>query len=201
MKKCSQCKVEKDESEFNKSSKEKSGLKSNCRECQSERERARYHKNPEKKAEYQRKNKERIRAYMWGDHMKKWSKEYRTKNRERLTEYTREYRMKDPQRHNTYMRDYYRKNPEKLKNQHCLACHGITYQKKSEMIEAQGFKCLICGIDLRTLPDIQTHIDHNHVTGEIRSILCHGCNTAIGLMKEDIQILNNAIQYILKYNG
>jgi len=42
------------------------------------------------------------------------------------------------------------------------------------------------------------HLDHNHITGEIRGLLCFNCNTAIGKLKTDIgtQLLRKAIKYI-----
>ena len=42
------------------------------------------------------------------------------------------------------------------------------------------------------------HIDHDHKTGKVRGLLCHGCNTAIGLMKDDVNILTKAIEYLKK---
>jgi len=40
------------------------------------------------------------------------------------------------------------------------------------------------------------HIDHCHNTGEVRGVLCAGCNLAIGHAKEDINTLNNMIKYL-----
>jgi hypothetical protein len=42
------------------------------------------------------------------------------------------------------------------------------------------------------------HADHDHITGKYRGTLCHNCNTGIGLLKEDIGILNRAIEYLSK---
>lgn len=41
-------------------------------------------------------------------------------------------------------------------------------------------------------------IDHDHKTGKIRGLLCGFCNKAIGLLKENINILRNAIHYLEK---
>lgn len=40
------------------------------------------------------------------------------------------------------------------------------------------------------------HIDHDHSTGEVRGILCHGCNTALGLLEEDVERMQRLIRYI-----
>lgn len=39
-------------------------------------------------------------------------------------------------------------------------------------------------------------VDHCHKTGKVRGLLCSNCNTAIGLLKEDINVLKNAINYL-----
>lgn len=39
-------------------------------------------------------------------------------------------------------------------------------------------------------------IDHCHVTGKIRGILCSNCNSGIGLLKDSIDILELAIEYL-----
>ena len=40
------------------------------------------------------------------------------------------------------------------------------------------------------------HIDHNHKTNEIRGILCHNCNVAVGTFFENVIIINNAVKYL-----
>ena len=52
--------------------------------------------------------------------------------------------------------------------------------------------CVICGSTHRL------HIDHCHTTGNFRALLCSNCNTGIGMFKENIEIMNKAINY-LKY--
>ena len=43
--------------------------------------------------------------------------------------------------------------------------------------------------------------DHNHTSGKVRGLLCSSCNTAIGLFKEDIQVISNAINYLNIHKG
>ena len=40
------------------------------------------------------------------------------------------------------------------------------------------------------------HIDHCHDTGAVRGLLCHGCNTGIGSLNDDIELLQRAIDYL-----
>ena len=82
--------------------------------------------------------------------------------------------------------------------------HGITMDDYDRMIKEQGGKCAICGT---TNPhgegSVATYlkylsIDHNHETGEIRGLLCNKCNRGIGLLQDDIIILQKAINYLIK---
>ena len=53
----------------------------------------------------------------------------------------------------------------------------LTLAQYDEMLEAQNGVCKIC-----SHPNPHGHrlaVDHNHLTGEIRGLLCAECNTAI----------------------
>lgn len=97
MKMCSGCKIEKDNSEFNKNSKNKDGLQQHCTACR----KANYQKNREyyldksKKHYHNPANKEKI---------KKSKKEYAKKNKERDAAYNKEYRQKYKPRRNELQR-------------------------------------------------------------------------------------------------
>jgi hypothetical protein len=40
------------------------------------------------------------------------------------------------------------------------------------------------------------HVDHDHVTGEVRGLLCHACNIGIGGLRDSIALLKNAVAYL-----
>lgn len=44
------------------------------------------------------------------------------------------------------------------------------------------------------------HLDHNHINGKFRGILCSGCNVGLGMMKESIANLSSAIDYLKRVN-
>ena len=64
------------------------------------------------------------------------------------------------------------------------------------IFDKQNKSCAICNLffDKKDLKNI--HIDHDHKTGEVRGILCSKCNHAIGLFNDNIDLLNNAINYL-----
>lgn len=53
-------------------------------------------------------------------------------------------------------------------------------------------KCDSCG---GPAPFKSLHVDHNHATGEVRGVLCHHCNTALGLMSDSPEKLRALALY------
>ena len=71
-----------------------------------------------------------------------------------------------------------------------------------ELLLSQGGKCAVCP---RTEPNGHGwHVDHDHSCcsgtkscgGCVRGVLCSGCNTALGMVKDDISILTGLIRYL-----
>jgi hypothetical protein len=56
--------------------------------------------------------------------------------------------------------------------------------------------CGICGTDEPQGRHGNFQIDHDHVTGEVRGVLCHNCNLMIGHAQDDPDILRAAIAYL-----
>ena len=52
--------------------------------------------------------------------------------------------------------------------------------------------CQVCGRDISN----KKCIDHCHSKEKIRGVLCNNCNTALGLVNDDVQILSKLIQYL-----
>lgn len=76
--------------------------------------------------------------------------------------------------------------------------YGLTVEEYLKLYSDQNGLCAICNSEPNTKRGL--HVDHDHKTGKARGLLCHGCNIAIGNMKEDINILKAAIAYIERYN-
>lgn len=58
--------------------------------------------------------------------------------------------------------------------------------------------CAICGKHESNFSK-NLAVDHNHKTGKVRGLLCKNCNIGIGHFKDDISLINNAIEYLNKY--
>jgi hypothetical protein len=42
-------------------------------------------------------------------------------------------------------------------------------------------------------------IDHDHVTGQVRGLLCGSCNSGIGLLRDDPGVIKAAARYVAKH--
>jgi hypothetical protein len=77
--------------------------------------------------------------------------------------------------------------------------YGITAERYQSMVEFQEGLCAICGqpetAQRRGITKTLA-VDHNHTTGQIRGLLCHRCNTALGLLGDDPERLQAVIRYL-----
>lgn len=77
---------------------------------------------------------------------------------------------------------------------HLKRRYGLGADEVLAMLEAQGSLCLICR---RQMSVEMAHVDHDHVTGRVRGILCFGCNGGMGQFADDPQVLVRAARYLL----
>lgn len=73
--------------------------------------------------------------------------------------------------------------------------YGITPEDYDNMMISQHSKCYIC-----SKSDSELVIDHCHTNGHIRALLCGNCNKGLGFFKDNTINLNNAIEYLIKFN-
>jgi len=71
--------------------------------------------------------------------------------------------------------------------------------KKKHPKPSTDYMCPICN-RLQEQFSKSFSLDHSHATGRFRGWLCHNCNTALGLLGDDIQVLQKAINYLSKDN-
>lgn len=91
--------------------------------------------------------------------------------------------------------DYFADKQRKLQK-----AFGIGYQEYLTMLEAQQGACGICGTT-DTGKRKAFAVDHCHDTGKIRGLLCSNCNTGIGNLRDDVKLLQRAIEYLKANNG
>ena len=93
--------------------------------------------------------------------------------------------------------DRLRYSGHKRRDDHLLKTYLITQPIYHHILLMQGGVCAICGSENNgRATDQYFVVDHCHATGRVRGLLCHPCNAAIGLLKDNIQSLENAITYL-----
>lgn len=140
---------------------------------------------------------------------------YRLKNKEKLKTNVSLYRQNNLEKERLRGRingQRFRKlNPEKTKmvvkgaslkkywpglsNKECLA----SYQ---ELLLEQNSVCRICKEPEKVYKKkgVQSlSVDHNHITGKVRGLLCFRCNRGIGLFKENRETFKSAMEYLEMY--
>jgi hypothetical protein len=89
---------------------------------------------------------------------------------------------------------------KQLNRRHSLKkTYGITVEQYAEMLAVQDGCCAICKrSESRTRGSraITLAVDHCHSSGSVRGLLCGRCNTAIGLLQDDVGVLRQAIEYL-----
>ena len=73
--------------------------------------------------------------------------------------------------------------------------YGMSVHEIAAWLAEQGGCCAICQQPL-SVATRQCHVDHDHMTGANRGILCSGCNTGIGLLRDDAELLRAAEAYL-----
>jgi hypothetical protein len=69
--------------------------------------------------------------------------------------------------------------------------YGLSLAEYRALQAQQGHACAICRKVTRVLC-----IDHCHVTGRVRGLLCRSCNSALGLYADDPRLLRAALAYL-----
>ena len=164
-----------------------------CRVCGEEKPLDEYHKNKGNKDGHLNACKKCVLQQ---------SKEYRSENRDKILEYKKEYysRPENKDRRSEYMKDYFSKpeNKDREKSRQLQKKYGITLDEYNQMFTDQNGCCAVCGKhesnQVRSLA-----VDHDHETGEVRELLCTSCNTSLGLLQENEEILLSMLAYIRRH--
>jgi hypothetical protein len=144
-----------------------------------------------------------------------YEKEYRAKNKETINKYQREYRAAHVEQRRAYMKDYYSENVDSIRkksevyfksryplcrdkylNSQLKSRYGITLAERSKMLEDQGGCCAICKSE--TPGSKNWHVDHCHVTGRVRGILCQRCNLLLSNATDNPDTLLAAVAYLAR---
>lgn len=131
--------------------------------------------------------------------------EYYLKNKERIKERATLWRLNNPEQAAAIQQKYRStlKAQNKARSRGYKYKYGLTLEEYNRLETEQNNVCAICGnpeTQLNVNGEIKKlSVDHCHHTGEIRKLLCNSCNSLLGQCKDNIKILQNAIEYLKEF--
>ncbi len=119
-------------------------------------------------------------------------------------EYNKEWSKKNAKKKNVSSIKWAKNNPEKARFYHIKSKYNLTIDEYNAISARQDHVCAIC-FKPETSKDRYgklkpLSVDHNHETGKVRGLLCHKHNMAIGIFEDNIALLENAKQYLIRNN-
>ena len=104
----------------------------------------------------------------------------------------------DPERYKAAQRERQKRPDVKVAARRRLLAtkYGMSLEEYTERGEAQGWVCVSC----KKVPgQLGLVVDHDHATGKVRGLLCGRCNSALGLLDDDLHKVQNLATYMRKY--
>ena len=136
----------------------------------------------EKRRQYYIDNKERENSR---------NKRYYLRNKDKLALKAKARNSEIRERRNRYYKD----NKKAFSNSRYLSKYKITLEDFELLSKTQLDSCKICGTHKNNLKR-GLFVDHCHITGKIRGLLCHYCNSGLGLFKDSECLLEKTINYL-----
>ncbi len=84
---------------------------------------------------------------------------------------------------------------QRSKEKHYREEYGVTLAEKEIMFDQQGKICAGCGSSTPR----HNHgwsLDHDHTNGKLRGVLCSPCNTALGMVRDNVETLQKLVVYL-----
>lgn len=97
--------------------------------------------------------------------------------------------------HNRVSRENRERNHGSSRNYLLKYRYGASADDIDNLLRHQNGLCAIC------LKRKGRHVDHDHVSGAVRGILCFRCNGALGQFGDDVRRMEKAVAYLLQANG
>lgn len=124
--------------------------------------------------------------------MRKYHETHRAKMRTLQHEYYRTHKQSRGEYNRRYRTAHKEQIRANLRVNHLKRKFGLTTERYRSLLAQQNASCGICGLSFIRTPDV----DHDHLTKNVRGLLCRQCNLGIALFKENIGLLQKAIAYV-----
>jgi hypothetical protein len=111
--------------------------------------------------------------------------------RNKAIKHQHEWRKNNPDK----VKKWEKENPEKYLDGQLRRKFGIGFDQYLSMKESQDSRCAICKKHQNEFNEMFC-VDHDHLTGKIRGLLCRKCNSGIGLLQDSLDIVKSAAEYL-----
>jgi hypothetical protein len=98
-----------------------------------------------------------------------------------------------------YLKQWRLENARMHKSTRLKSLYGVTLDEYEEMYLNQEGKCAICGEHKELGGKKGLVIDHCHQTGKVRELLCGICNSLLGRMEANMDVLHKFFEYRKKH--
>jgi 5-methylcytosine-specific restriction endonuclease McrA len=112
--------------------------------------------------------------------------------RQRTQRWRRENPERDKQRWARFVASGGKKRSDR--KGHLRRKFGLTIEQYEALLQRQGGRCAICRSPGNG--SVSLHVDHDHVTGRVRGLLCFRCNGGLGQFREEPELLRRAARYV-----
>lgn len=156
------------------------------------------YKDPAKKRAYAKAYYESHREY-YTERSLAW----RAANREKANAWARRWRAAHTDRARATNRRWSKAHPDRTRELRIEAKfrrYGLTLDQYHALLERQGEQCAICRCVIKPVGR-ETHIDHDHVSGTVRGLLCERCNVGLGSFKDRPGVLRAAAAYLERHHA
>lgn len=115
------------------------------------------------------------------------------------------FNMTKKQKQRAANKRYYKRHKIQEASRKRIARYGVSLEEFNQKVLDQKGVCAICSEPPQPMKTRgggvvkNLCVDHNHITKNVRGLLCHRCNRILGLVKEDPIILDRMITYLAMY--
>ncbi len=132
------------------------------------------HKDPEVRALYHDRYETARRGTRTEENHRRYVEKHEARKRQSRENYYK-HREREMKRSHIYKQNHKREIMDwRLRYE-----YGLSLQQYQVMCEAQNHECLLCHQKPRKL-----FVDHDHMTGRVRGLLCNRCNVAVGYIEK-----------------
>lgn len=136
----------------------------------------------------------RTRTYCPKGHDTRITGRYDSHCKECVKAYQKGYRRAYPDKIIAISRKYEAKFKARIADSKLRSKYGITLVQKESMFASQRGRCAACPFVFESVSS--AHVDHCHITGKVRGLLCSSCNLIAGKAKDSPAILRFIADYL-----